>query len=265
MHRLLPYLSLAILTFTATSSGICKEVAKSPQRGALSPLTTNRVIPHLTHGGNWQSTLILMNVSKDAVSYRIKFFKPNGQEASFKSKHFGSMHEAHGMLQPGGSLRMESIEDDSDEETSYWAELVEGSGRIQATVVFGWQAPGRTPMDVTVPNTEYGSPDAIYFPFDLTAGRNTAAAFVNNANNQNEEYSIEARNESGNQILDGTIRLDARSKRTFILSDEFPDLLHKKGVIIVRSRAKSNVHFAPVVLQFHPAGSITYIPAYDEY
>lgn len=238
------------------------------KRGALYPSLGSDVIPHLTHGATWQSTLIIVNVSKDTSFYRIKFYSPDGKEAKFKTRDQGETHELYGTLAPGGSTRISSIADSSSKETRYWAELVDGAGKIQVTVLFGWRVPGNTPMDVSVPNTDNAALDAIYFPFDNTNGYKTAYAFANSSSWTTSEFQIEARNENGVSIFTTNATLAPRNQIAELLPDKYPQLANQKGVIVLKPTSGSSyslIYCAPLVLQFHPSGSVTYIPAYDEY
>ncbi|MCZ2156977.1 MAG: hypothetical protein LC114_24290 [Bryobacterales bacterium] len=235
------------------------------RRGALYPAFDNEIIPHITHGGNWHSSLIVMKVSQDPAFYRIKFYSPDGTAARFKIQSLGEVDELYGTLTPGGSTRIKSIEDSSPTETRYWAEIVDGSGKIQVTVVFSWTIPGNTPMGVTVPNVSYGALDGIYFPFDNTEGYSTAFAFANASTYSDEAYRIEARNEAGISIFSTTLNLQRRRQMADLLPQRFPELAGQKGVIIIKPEESSLLYCAPLILQFRPEGSVTYIPAYDEY
>lgn len=241
--------------------------ATAPRRGALYPSFVNEVIPHITHGSYWRSSLIIMNVSKEPAFYRIQFFKPNGEDANFRTDSLGNIHEAYGVLQPGGSTTIRSIEDHSPTETLYWAEIVEGSGKIQVTTVFTLNYPGIQPVEFTVPNVDYLT-DAIYFPFDNTNGYGTAIALANASTYSDEKYRLEARDEAGTIIFSGVINLPKRNNMTAVLSKLFPQLENKKGTIIIKSdssSASSYIYCAPLVLRFNAGWSLTYIPAYDEY
>jgi hypothetical protein len=263
------YVSLLLLLALCAFFGFAQKPGKGPAaRSALYPSSSNNVIPHLTHGANWQSTLIIMNVSTEPSFYRIKFYSPDGAEAKFRTQSEGDVHELSGTLLPGGSKRIKSIVDDSAQETRYWAEIMEGSGKIQVTAVFGWRVPGNTPMDVSVPNVNGYVMDGIYFPFDNTEGYRTALAFANSHQSSESKFKLEARNEAGISIFSQEVTLDPRSQTAFILKDEFPQTANQRGVVVLRP-VNSNflplVTCAPLVLQFTPEGSITYIPAYDEY
>lgn len=262
------YLSLLLIAALCVFPALAQKKSKEQTaRGAMYPSRYD-VIPHITHGANWQSSLILMNVSPDPTFYRIKFYSPNGQEAKFKSQSDGEVHELYGTLAPGGSKRVKSIVDNSPNETRYWAEILDGAGKIQTTVVFGWRVPGNTPMDVSVPNIDGLSSDGIYFPFDNTDGYRTALAFANSDGWDASEFKLEARNENGAVIFSRNMTIESRHQIAIILQDEFRELANQRGVIVLRPRdgdSFSLIYGAPLVLQFNPAGSITYIPAYDEY
>lgn len=261
-------LILILVSVLVCAPGVFAQKAdRGSIRGAL-PAWENRVIPHITHGATWQSTLIISNVSTTSSFYRVKFYKPDGTPALFKTKTMGDVAELSGSLNAGGSTRVASIEDTSPEETRYWAEVVEGSGKIQVTVLFGWRVPGNTPMDVTVPNVDAYSTSGQYFPFDNTGGYKTAFAFANGYEGINSSFRLIARNEAGNTIFTTTINLNAKNQIAKLLPDEYPELKDQKGMIVLKPvvGAPSNlVRCGPLVLQFHPSGSVTFIPAYDEF
>lgn len=267
MIRLLTLLLSALALAFCQPTTAPKNTSPHP-RGALLPSSINAVIPHITHGSYWRSTLIIMNVSVDPAFYRIQFFQPNGNNASFKSVELGNVHEVYGVLQPGGSARLRSIVDASPTETLYWAEIVEGSGKIQVTTVFTLNFPGIQPVEFTVPNTDYLSLDRIYFPFDNTEGNGTAIALANAVDFYDMVYRVEARNEFGANIFSGTISLAARHNMTGVLSSMFPQLANQKGVIVLSADASSPtslMYCSPLVLRFNAGWSLTYIPAYDQY
>lgn len=205
------------------------------RREALQASSLNTVIPHITHGSYWRSSLIIMNVSAQPSSFRIQFFKPNGQDAKFKAEGLGDIHEAFGVLQPGGSTTIRSIQDSSPTETLYWAEIIEGSGQIQVTSVFTLDYPGSQPVEFTVPNVDDHA-GRIYFLFDNTHGYGTAIALANASHNRDELYTLEARNEAGAVIFSGDIALPARNNMTAVLRNLFPQLVDEKGTILLKLR-----------------------------
>ena len=233
-------------------------------RGALHPLIENKILPHLTHGANWQTSIILMNVSTDPTAVQIKFFKPNGAATKFQTQDHGNIEEFSEVLKPGASRIIRSIIDPEPTETLYWAEVTEGSGRIQTTAIFTNLSPGIQPVEFTVPNTGART-DRMYFPFDHTNGYGTGVALANAGTTKEEQYRVEARDEDGNVFFTGYLSLKPRHNTTLLLADSFPELGDRKGTIVVSSADNARMNCSPVVMRFTPDWSLTYVPVYDQF
>jgi hypothetical protein len=211
------------------------------------------VLPQIADGGQWKSTILLINLANSQAPYTVKFWTPQGKPMTLPiTGETGHVTEVAGDIPAGGMQTIET-EGISPDLLQGWAEVV-SAFPIGCRVVFrqrsllGFEHEAAVPAVVPLGKT-------LNLPFDTAEGSDTAFALVNAADSETP-LKITLRNESGRLLSSETLTLAGRHRLAFSFAERFPSFVGDRGVI---EFAAADHDIAALGLRFATPGSFTYL------
>ena len=236
--------------------------AKTAESGFV--LTVNQasesfVLPHITCGGGWKTSLRLINASPSQIGASIRFRCDDGSPLSFplavkaadryRELHVDAVTET---IDPYSSLEVETARQEGTESPG-WAEIV-CSGPVTGYASFDYLASSGVTVDL-VPVF----PPAFLLAYDNTEKRKIGVALANADPAAPASMVVTIWDERWIQLGLEQLILPASGHASFLLADKFPVTGAKRGILEFRAAEGSKV--AGLGLRFHPDGSFFAIPS----
>ena len=236
-----------------------------PRASTLSPRTMvwsdDLIFPHLAFGGGWETQFVVVNMSDVTVSGKQQFFDPSGKAitVTYRTVPDGavttSTYGAYNILlfDNGGSLQ------------TGWSELVytnpiaATSHEVQlgGSAIFRSHIAGRPDFEAVVPIGAYDDP-AFFLPFDNSSGYVTSMAMVNPDFNSSTSAHLDFVDYQGNFLIaEQSVALAAGQQVAFALTDQYPDLAGKVGVLYVWGDTN---YLSGLGFRFNPGGAFATVP-----
>jgi len=214
------------------------------------------IIPHVTDGGGWQSTIVLTNSSTTTATATLIFHSDtSGGNTQAWTPAFLETSSTTGLTLISGSSMFLHTPGTATTLTQGWAELHADAG-IVAYTIFTNRVPGHQDQDSTAPAVN--ATNRILVPYDDHAGFVSAIAIVNPTATA-QSVSV------GFQTTDGLISIDAlptvpaMGHMTFVLSQQFPQILGHLGLAEFYS-ATGNLSM--IAFRFNPTQSSASMPVF---
>jgi hypothetical protein len=244
----------AARTGTLTIAGLAYTVQESAQ--AAPGESAGGSISHIAAGGDWRTTITLINTGTFAASFRLSFFQDSGSPMSLplgfpqSATTLAATPFLERTLEPGATLVV--VCDGVDLRTG-WAQLTTG-GPITAFAIFGWKMPGYD-REALVP---LGTRNAASYllPFDNTSGLVTAMSVANLAAAP-ANIVVTIRDDKGAAVSVESIWLPALGHSAFVLAERFPKTSGDRGTLELRTPDGGRIDL--LGLRFNP-GAFTTIP-----
>ncbi len=215
-------------------------------------------IPQFVDGGGWQSTIVITNTSATPAMATLTFHSDSGNaNTQAWTPAFLETSSTTGLVLLSGSSIFLHTPGTAATLTQGWAEVDADAG-IVAYNIFTNRLPGQKDQDSTAPAV--GATNRVLVPYDDANSFVSAIAVVNPTATP-QSVSV------GFQTTDGLIEVDAlpivpaMGHLTFVLSQQFPDILGHLGLAEFYS-ATGNLSM--IALRFNPTQSSTAMPVFFE-
>ena len=231
--------SYAVLPNPGSSRSATLTIADLPFRveeaaNSIQGLTFAGTLPQIASAGTWATTITHINLGATAATTRSTFFADDGTPLPLPLTFPQSTTPSSGpllasvldrTLNPNGMRVMSSTGPDSQPELSGWGNL-SATGSVGGFAIFSnpdynWSA--------VVPLESRDAP-VYLLAFDNTGKLNTGVALANRAT-QTSGVRVVIRDDTGAQIGTDTINLPAQGHTSFLLKDNYPSTIGKRGTV----------------------------------
>lgn len=220
---------------------------------ALPGIPNRYLLSQVADGAGWRTTFNLLNPSTSPVQYTLRL-KDNSAQPMPVTANGQTSSVFSGTLAVGASLTLATS---SPGPLSQGAAEAEASAPLVAGGIFTSQAAGRPDYEAAVP--AMGPPArSVLLPFDNTGGNATGVAVTNHGDTATAVV-IEFRDESGSPLNGGTLQLEPGRKTEFSLADRFPQVLGRRGSVVLSSTLPV---LTALGLRFLPGGTFTSLPVH---
>jgi hypothetical protein len=225
---------------------------------AFGQTAQSLIIPDVVDGGGWQSTIVLTNSSTATATATLIFHSAtSGGNTQPWTPTFLESSTTTGLTLISGSSMFLHTPGTAATLTQGWAELHADAG-IVAYTIFTNRVPGHQDQDSTAPAVN--ATNRVLVPYDDAGGFVSAIAIVNPTATA-QTVSV------GFQTTDGLIEVDTlptlppMGQLTFVLSQQFPDILGHLGLAEFYS---PNGNLSMIAFRFNPTQSSASMPVFFE-
>jgi hypothetical protein len=216
---------------------------------------------HVTAGGDWSTSITLMNLSAAAVSLTIAFHGDDGAAWSLPAfvtnQGFSRAVLASSVsevLQPNASLRIVAADPLASTQTG-WADVL-SSAPLGGYAVFRAASGTGPPAEAAAPLATQ-LPATVTIPYDNADGFVTSVALANPGTGA-ATITATVWDNSGNRLGAQTIAVAAGGHAAFELAGRVALTAGQRGIVRFQSSAPEGI--AGLALRFSPAGTFTLIP-----
>jgi hypothetical protein len=227
--------------------------------GDTSDFITSASAAQLASGGNWMTTITLINTDTGPVNVSLNFYDNDGYPLqlplTFPQNPSGAQTTSTftGTLNAGAELVIISNGPASQPTKVGWAQLL-ANGNVSGSALFAWG--GSSLQEATAP-FETSNPGAFVLSFDNTNGYATGVALVNTTT-QSASVGVLIRDDAGAILLTTSIVLPGYGHTSFYLSTNYPVTSLRRGT--VEYTAPSNGKINVLGIRFCPTGAFSSIP-----
>ena len=223
----------------------------------------DKVLPQLVAGGNWETVVVLLNMSTVTLPFKLNFYDELGSPLSLTFVTFPDNQTVTdvgivGQLLPGGSFNF-SLSKDGPIHVG-WAVLTYDStqGRIGGDAVLRQYNANNVPGAIYEAVVPFSNLDdyKFFMPFDNLQGFSTAMALVNTGNVTNH-VTLTFLDNLGNTMFQTPVTLAAGNHLAFSIPAVYPNLAGRFGTIYVQA---GTTFLAGLGLRFNPVGPFTSVP-----
>ncbi|MEP6962478.1 MAG: hypothetical protein ABI995_10375, partial [Acidobacteriota bacterium] len=266
LPKLIALLSFSLSAFAQEGFYHGAEAGKPTAQRNVFVGSNDTVFPHFATGGGvggWETILVLINMSPNAVSFSQDFYGQNGQPlaVTFRSIPEGVVTTAshvNGVLPANQSFNI-LLENTGPVTRVGWSSITYDSTlqRLGGYGIFRQVYSPSKVFEALVPLTAYDD-DTFYMPFDNLEGFATGLALVNPGSFTTSVHII-ARSLRGDFLGQKDLVLPAGNQTTYNLATEFPAIGGKAGTILIQG---STNRLAGIGFRFNLAGggAFTSIP-----
>jgi len=219
------------------------------------------VVPHITIGGPWNTSIHILNPSSSPVSVAVDFWSDAGgplvlpldvtSGGKSEARETASLRES---LLPFASLAVLTTVDKPEQQTG-WAGIVT-SRQLTGYSVFHHKLPDGLHSQEAVP-LGLGGRQSFFLLYDNREQVRSGVAVVNLASSP-ALVDLVAWDKDWNQVARQALTMPARGHASFLLPDQLPATDDRQG--IVQFRAAGGGRIAGLSLLFRPDGSFTTTP-----
>ena len=222
---------------------------------------TGGTVPHITSGGGWKTTVVLINTGTAPTQAHLNFFDDAGNPLTLpltfvQTGTNSSASQVDRTIAGKASLIIESTGPSSIPVQIGSMQLITTDGSVGGYVIFRYEPNGQ---ESNAPFENRGA-NAYVIPFDHTAGIVTGTA-VNNASAQAVDVPIIFRDDAGIQTGTGTIHIPANGHTAFGLATRFPITTNIRGTVEFDTPAGAQINVlgvrTPATLTFTTLPPIT--------
>jgi hypothetical protein len=186
---------------------------------------SNPVMSQIATGGDWKTTVVLVNTSDSPSAFALRFRDDNGADWPVSllrlgptQADLGNVSNLSDTIPPGGMFTYQTREQPQAQIRSGYAELVTGTG-IKGQAIFQQTNPGGFDYEAAVPMSA-GSKHFLLAFDNVTAdgiATNTATALVNQNQGSGTQITARVRDEQGQLLDTRQISLSAGQHRADML------------------------------------------------
>ncbi|HEY7388694.1 MAG TPA: hypothetical protein VH640_09300 [Bryobacteraceae bacterium] len=215
------------------------------------------IVPQITDGGGWQTTVVFTNMNTSAVSVSMSFYvETGGGNTSPWNLAFLETSSTSSISLPGSSTLYLHTPGTAGTTSVGWGQLTAPSG-VVAYAIFTQRVTGRQDQDGTAPAVAGAS--GVLVPFDNSSGAVTAIAIAN-PTNSSETIQVGFRAANGT-VTQSSISIPAQGHTSFSLPSQFPTVAGQSGLAEFYDSGGS---FSLIALRFNVTDSFTAAPVYTE-
>ena len=221
---------------------------------SLPAAGTTSTISQIADGGDWQTTIILVNTGSGPAPVSLRFTQPGGTPWLLSVAGTDGVSEYSDVIPAGGSRIIETAGSGS---TLFqgWGQVIT-SGSVAGTAIFRQRLSAVRDAEGAVP-LSLSSIREFVLPFDNTQGFVTAMALAGQDPLQAAAVTVTLRDQNGTFLGNGTVNLAPLGRSAFVLPSQFPETANVQGVAEFSS---ANVDLSALGLRYNPIGSFTSMP-----
>ena len=239
---------------TLTIAGLPYTVEQAAAGGSLNVVGS---IAQIASGGQWKTTITLIDRGSAPATVRVNFFDDRGAPLLLPlSFPQGSATAAtlvtatlDRTINPGAALVIESSRPDAATQVG-WAQIL-ANGDVSGFAVFSAQ------QGEAVAALDTGNADSYLLYFDATNGSATGIALANTAARA-LTVNATVRDDTGATIASNTISIPAMGHTSFNMVDQYPATAQKRGTLEVKTAVSGQI--SVFGLRFSPTGALSAIP-----
>jgi hypothetical protein len=216
---------------------------------------TTATISQIADGGDWETTMILVNSGSAPAPFSLRFTQPYGIPWALQVAGTTGVSEYSDVIPAGGS-RIIDTAGTSPALAQGWGQVIT-TGSVAGTAIFRQRLSTVRDAEGAVPLSLSGMQQFVV-PFDNTQGFVTAIALANEDPSQATNVSVTLRDLNGAVLGSGVVNLAPLGRSAFVVPLQFPVTGNVQGVAEFSS---SNVVLSALGLRYNPIGSFTSIPA----
>ena len=227
-----------------------------------TPASISSSASQIASGGNWKTSLTLINLSAAQNPVRVLFRGDDVRPLTLPlvvtqhgTPQAATDSSVERTVEPGATLLIESEAPASSATLVGWAEVI-SSGPVAGFAIFRQRGPDGRDAEGTSP-LESGSAASLLLPYDNTLGFATGVALVNGTNNA-VIVTATIRDDSGAQTDLQAVALPAMGHTSLVVADRFSMTSGRRGVIEFSNTAGGAI--TGLGLRFSPSGSFTSVP-----
>ena len=225
---------------------------------SLPPAGTASTISQIADGGDWETTLILVNTGSGPAPVSLRFTQPNGTPWTLPVAGTDGVSEYSDIIPAGGS-RIIDTAGTAPVLSQGWGEVIT-SGSVAGTAIFRQRLSAVRDAEGAVP-LSLSSTRKFVLPFDNSQGFVTAMALANQDPTQATVVMVTLRDQNGNVLGNGLVDLGPSGRNAFVLPAQFSETANAQGVAEFSS---PNVDLSALGLRYNPIGSFTSMPPIDK-
>ncbi len=185
-----------------------------------------KTIAHVTDGGGWRMTILLVNTDTQAANFTLSFRGDGGNPLILPLGADGTTSGLTGTIQPG-AIRIIKSTGTAAQLSTGWGSL-SVTGAIGGTAIFSHQIPGQPDSEAAVPFSRSASPH-LFMPYDDTPGYSTGIALTNPNQDQPATVSVSFLDDSGKNLGSGQFMVPANGHVSTVLSALVPGIVGSRG------------------------------------
>ena len=224
-------------------------------------LTRGGTLSHIAAGGDWLTTISLINTSSAAVTVRLLFYGDNGSALSLPlsvtqagATQTVTASTLDRVINPNTTLIVDAGSQSSPLVTG-WADVL-STGAVSGFAIFRTKCPTCTASEGTVPlRTSFQS--SLIVPFDNKASFITGAALANLSTTQTNATAT-IWDENGAQLTGPAVTVPASGHTSFAVSTTLPNTAGKRGYVQFQNPSGGSLD--GLGLRFSPFGTFTSVP-----
>jgi Zn-dependent metalloprotease len=232
----------------------------------LSPgsLIRTGILSHFAAGGEWDSTISLINSSSSAIPVRVAFHDDNGNPLSlpFTVVQQGSSQVVTTSLLDRVIDPMTTLQISAGRQISNlvvgWADVF-SSSPLGGHLIFRYTSQG-TASEGTVPLQKVFT-SSIVLPFNNALGFSTGFALINGKPSP-ANITASVWDENGSQLVIKAISIPANGHKSFMIYEEFPVTVGKNGIVVF-SETSGGI-LGGLAIRISPYGTFTSLPAINQ-
>jgi hypothetical protein len=241
-------------------SAAVRGLAKADKSGAVKKAffeAGDVVFPHLATGDGWETEMTLVNMSLTAVTFDIYFYGTNGSPLTVTIRELpngpqitNSAFEVD--LDSGASTTVVLVDTTPGQLRTGWAILDYDTddAHIGGHATFRQRIAGRADYEALIPMSNFE--DYVFLlPTNDSAGFISAMAICNPANNVTATVEMYLYDTDANELCRATLTLAPQEQRSFALSQYFPQVAGRYGLLFVESTTD---RLSAIGLRFNTAG-----------
>lgn len=222
-------------------------------------VTPTFYVPQVVEGGSWKTIFTIVNLAFTSGRGTIRFFSERGQELPLPvvGQSKSPVSEVTVDVAPRGVVMVETVGRPEVDTIVGWADFqYDISAPLVISCIVKQRVAGRPDYESAVPVRPVSSRVHLV-AFDNRAQYATGLAVMNGSQTAAVTVPVLVRDEIGQPVYAGSMSLQPRNHRAFVLADEFPITKGVRGTI--EFNPQSEGWFAMIGLRFNPTGPFTTI------
>ncbi len=230
-------------------------LAETPPPKPNVDIGISSALAHVADGGQWTTTLTLVNLDTVPAPYTLDFYADDGSPLTLGIAGIGAVATTSGVLPVNGSTVLQTTGDQGLRQGWAYLDTLQSIG---AQAIFKSQLNGRADYEAAVP-IDQGS-TSILIAFDNSGGYFTGVAIANTDSSFPANVTVTFYNAQGVQIGSGTFALQPSGHVSLLLNQSYPFTAGMTGTVEFTS---DNGSIVGLGLRFNPTGPFTSTTAFS--
>lgn len=206
----------------------------------VSVTTQFRAVPSILVGGEWETSIVLVNSSTTPTAFQESFVDGSGKPVTLSiqsdSPTTGVTASAiQGALAAGSSLTLDLAPSNGGSLQEAWSLLSYEGGAIEGYAILRREAAGNAfSFEATLP-LSHTQDVSTYMPFDNRQDFRSQLTLVNPVSDNSVQVRLTYLNPQGEVVLIDSLVLNPLQQITLVLPDTYPDLANKNGTVLIQA------------------------------